>query len=225
MLVSHLLTLSLGILSGVLGTIVLTRARKIRNQTRGIRLACPCTSINMPIPSWPPKLHDFAMMRILTKKRGWDEKKLKPMKAHLPACGIWTHSAGEAVGDPEWAIQLDFIYLTILSEIEYRERCYPLPAWREHETWMAAETLNLDTASAYDMLTLRTALKKVINSGHIFYANIHYKKTGFPEIRDVHLTIEGEEYLKSYPGWEDELEDYLESRLPALDEIDHVREQ
>ena len=195
MISAIIIGIPVGVVSGVLCSLVISRAQRTKTQVHGVRLSCQCVSVDRDIPFFSSMLHDKLLLRRLTRKRPWDAKDLKPMKTHQSPGGIWTHSVGEALGEPEWSIPLEAIYFNVLNEIKYREECLGFPPWREHETWELAEELGLDTSSEGDMQTLRTGLMKIVHSPYIFYADIRFRKTGFPEMHDVHLTIEGEGFL------------------------------
>lgn len=190
MLWYFLISSAVNLISAALFSFLIFVHRKQRVNILGARLSCQCNSRALWLRN------DKMQYRWLTRRRKWDARKLKPMKPHPIGGSLAAISAGEVFGEPDWVIPLEKIYLYVLSEIQYREQGLAFPPWREHETWQIADGLGLDVHSDQDMLTLQTGIKKIINSPYIFYSDVRFRKTGFPEMYDVHLTIQGEKFLE-----------------------------
>ena len=190
MLWYFLISSAVNLISAILFSILIFAHRKQRVNILGVRLSCQCNSRAFWLRN------DKIQYWLLMRRRKWDAPKFKPMKPHPIGGSGAAIYAGEVLGEPEWTIPLKKIYLSVLSEIKYREQGLMFPPWREHETWQIANELGLNIHSEYDMLTLQTGIKKIMNSSYIFYSNARYRKTGFPEMYDVHLTIQGERFLE-----------------------------
>lgn len=189
MLSAVIIGVPIGVASSLLCSLVISRSLRTRTTIRGVRLACHCRLFQS-------RLREKLMLSPLAGKRLWNGKAFKSMKVnHNPGC-VLSNAVGETTGEPEeWAIPLEEIYFNVLTKIKSRETDLGVPPWREHETWGIAMALDLDTDSEGDMHTLRIGLMKIVYSPYIFYSDIRFKKTGFPEMHDVHLTIEGEKFL------------------------------
>lgn len=190
MLWYFLISSAVNLISAILFSILIFAHRKQRVNILGACLSCQCN----PRAFW--LRNDKIQYWLLTRRRKWDARKFKAMKPHPIGGSVAAIYAGEVLGEPDWVIPLEKIYLSVLNEIKYREQGLMFPPWREHETWQIANKLGLDIHSEYDMLTLQTGIKKIMNSAYIFYSNARFGKTGFPEMYDVHLTIQGEKFLE-----------------------------